>query len=196
MNQILEIRNRKIKYKKIFKIQFLISFFVIVILFIYVLNENKIKNNENKITNIALQNARIASLFGTYYSNIYFCILKIDTIDLEYYVYNEYQEELLKILPCKFSGGELNENTNICIIGHNYFDNRFFGNINKLAIGDKITLEDLQGKEYDYYVYEIYEIGESEIYEVIKNEDNEKIVTLCTCTTDKDMRLIIKAKML
>ncbi len=200
MNQILETKNNIRKYKKIFKIQFFISFLSIVALFIYILNENSIKDNEYEITKIASQNAKIVSIFESYgseeyYKNdIYFCTLKIEKINLEYFVYKNYSEDLLKILPCKFSGGNLNENSNICIIGHNYFDDRFFGNLNKLEIEDKIVLEDLKGNIYNYYIYDIYEINENEIYEVIKNEKQSKILTLCTCTTDKNIRLIVKAR--
>lgn len=200
MNQILETKNKIKNYRKIFKIQFIISFFAIIILFIYILKESNIKENEYKITKIVSQNAKIVSLFESYNSeeyyknDIYFCTLKIEKINLEYFVYKNYTENNLKILPCKFSGGNLNENGNICIMGHNYFDDRFFGNINKLKIGDKIILEDLQGVEYSYYIYDIYEINENDIYEVIKNEENLKTLTLCTCTINKDTRLIVKAK--
>ena len=200
MNQILETKNKIKNYRKIFKIQFIISFLAIIILFIYILKESNIKENEYKITKIVSQNAKIVSLFESYNSeeyyknDIYFCTLKIEKINLEYFVYKNYTENNLKILPCKFSGGNLNENGNICIMGHNYFDDRFFGNINKLKIGDKIILEDLQGVEYSYYIYDIYEINENDIYEVIKNEENLKTLTLCTCTINKDTRLIVKAK--
>lgn len=200
MNQILETKNKIKNYRKIFKIQFIISFLAIIILFMYILKESNIKENEYEITKIVSQNAKIVSLFESYNSeeyyknDIYFCTLKIEKINLEYFVYKNYTENNLKILPCKFSGVNLNENGNICIMGHNYFDDRFFGNINKLKIGDKIILEDLQGVEYSYYIYDIYEINENDIYEVIKNEENLKTLTLCTCTINKDTRLIVKAK--
>lgn len=201
MNQILDTKNKKIKFKKIFKIQFIISFIAMIILFIYVLNENNKKNKENEITKIASQNAKVVSLFESYkitenYNDIYFCTLKIEKINLEYFVYKNYSEENLKILPCKFSGGNLENNSNICIIGHNYFDNRFFGNLDELDLGDKIILESLDKKTYKYYITNIYEIDESNIYEVTKNENNLKTVTLCTCTSKKKMRLVVRAKAL
>lgn len=197
MNQILETNNKKYKFRKIFKLQFLISFIAMIVLFVYVLSENKVKNRENEITNIVSKNAEITALFKNYNinENIYFCTLKIEKINLEYFVYENYSEENLKILPCKFSGGALNENSNICIIGHNYFDDRFFGNLDELEIGDKIGLESsLDGKNYNYYITDIYEIDENNIFEAIKNENDIKTVTLCTCTTSKNMRLIIKAR--
>ena len=204
MNQILETKKKKYKLKKFFKIQFFISFILIIIVFIYALIENNIKNRENEFTKIANQNAKLSSMFrkndlknnnlNEEIDNIYFCTLKIEKINLEYFVYENYSEENLKILPCKFSGGNLRENTNICIIGHNYFDDRFFGRLDELEIGDKIIVGDLKENSYLYKVFDIYEIDENNIYEATKNEFNEKILSLCTCTFSQDKRLIIKAK--
>lgn len=204
MNQILETKSKNYKLKNFLKIQFLISFITIIILFIYFLNENRIKNKEIQKTKIASQNAKIYSLFESYESQedaitseneIYFCTLKIEKINLEYFVYQNYSEELLKILPCKFFGGNLNENTNICIIAHNYFDDRFFGNLDSLEVGDEIILKDFQGKEYLYNVYDICEIKEKEFYDVVKPKTNQKLLTLCTCTKNKNVRLIVKAEL-
>ena len=156
--------------------------------------DNKYEKVSTDLKSIYYELQELSRDVNEYKNDIYFCTLKIPKINLEYFVYKSYTENNLKILPCKFSGGNLNENGNICIIGHNYFDDRFFGNINELKIGDKIILEDLQGIEFYYYIYDIYEINENEIYEVIKNEENLKTITLCTCTTNKNSRLIVKAK--
>ena len=87
----------------------------------------------------------------------------------------------------------MNENGNICIIGHNYYDDRFFSNLNKLENKDTIILESLEEKSYKYIVYRKYEIDESDTEKVIEPMVN-KDLTLCTCTFDKNKILIIKAK--
>lgn len=196
MNQILETKQKNKKLFRLFKIQFIVSFVALIILFIYILRENKLKAREDEITNIVNINAKIATIFKSenYENKMYLCKLKIKKINLEYFVYNSYSEELLKILPCKFYGETLDQDGNICIIGHNYFDNRFFSNLNKLKINDEINLEDLQGKSYKFYIYDIREINEDDIDEIIKSEINKKTITLCTCTISKNKRLIIKAK--
>lgn len=200
MNQILDIKNKNRKFNKFFKLQFIISFASLLVLFVYILNENNSKIKEEKITNVIMQNAKILSLFESKSiemgdeNGIYFCKLKIEKIDLEYFVYETYSDELLKILPCKFYGENIDNDGNICIIGHNYFDDRFFGNLDKLEINDKIILENLEGKVYNYYVYEISVIEKGEISEVINRNENVKEVTLCTCTFSKDKRLIVKAR--
>lgn len=208
MNQILETKQKNKKLFRLFKLQFIISFVALIILFMYISRENKLKAKEKEITNIVNINAKITTIFksenyeninenhedNSYENEIYLCKLKIEKIDLEYFVYSSYSEELLKILPCKFYGESLGEYGNICIIGHNYFDNRFFSNLNKLGINDEIILEDLQGKEYKFYVYDIREIDDDNIDEIIKSVSNKKTITLCTCTINKNRRLIIKAK--
>lgn len=205
MNQILETKQKNKKLFRLFKLQFIISFVALIILFMYISRENKLKAKEKEITNIVNINAKITTIFkdeninenlenNVYENEIYLCKLKIKKISLEYFVYNSYSEELLKILPCKFYGVSLGEYGNICIIGHNYFDNRFFSNLNKLGINDEIILEDLQGKEYKFYVYDIREIDDNNIDEIIKSVSNKKTITLCTCTINRNRRLIIKAK--
>lgn len=107
MNQILNVKEKKLKLKKIFKIQFSISVILIFIVFIYFLNNLSQKSKENNISNIVKLNAKLNSVFLSNNENLYLGRIKIDKIELDYFVYNSYSEENLKILPCKFSGNEL-----------------------------------------------------------------------------------------
>lgn len=193
MNQILDIKKKNRKIVIFFKIQFVFSIIMVLIWFIYIFQNIIIKNKENEISKTMKINAKLNTLYSGNENNVYFCRIIIKKINLDYFVYNSYSDELLKILPCKFSGTTLQENGNICIIAHNYFDDRFFSNINKLGENDEIIIKDLLGNEYKYYVYDIYEIDEKNITEVIKMEENKKIITLCTCTLNKEKRLIVKA---
>jgi LPXTG-site transpeptidase (sortase) family protein len=136
-------------------------------------------------------NAKLNSVFKG--NNKYFGRIIISKINLDYYVYNSYSEEMLKILPCKFYGNNLEDYGNICIIGHNYFDDRFFSNLNKLRINDKIEIQDLSQNKYIYTIFNIYEIDENNIENVISQDKDKYLLTLCTCTFNKKKRLIIKA---
>ena len=198
MNQILNINKKKKKIKKIFKIQFIVSIILIIAGIVYIIKNIKNKEKENNISKIISLNAKINSVFSenkltNEENDLYFGRIICEKIGLDYYVYNKYSEENLKILPCKFSGGLINENGNICIIGHNYYDDRFFSNLNKLNNNDIITLKDLEGNSYKYSVYKKYEINEIDTEKVIDSV-LERELTLCTCTFDKNKRLIIKAK--
>lgn len=124
--------------------------------------------------------------------NLYFCKIEIDKIGISYPVFNELNEELLKIGPCKFYGKDIGDNTNICIAGHNYNDNRFFSNLFKMKIGEKIKIIDLDKKEYLYEIFDIYETEESDVEGVI-NKKRAYELTLLTCNNSNGKRLIIKA---
>ena len=157
----------------------------------------KEKERENNISKIMSINAKLNSVFSYYTEtekeHIYLGRIVCEKIGLDYYIYNDYSEENLKILPCKFSGGKIGEDGNICIIAHNYFDNRFFSNINQLEIGDSILLKDLEEREYEYKIYQKYEIDERDTEKVVEQRETREL-TLCTCTYDKEKRLIIRAK--
>ena len=153
MNQIIAEKNRiNEKIKLLFKLQFYISFIFIVILFFYWLNIKRKEKESEYISNIVTFNAKLNSIFSSRNDNNYFAQIIIDKIDLNYFVYNECTEELLKILPCKYSGPKLGEQGNICILGHNYFDGDFFSNINELNNDDEITLYGFNDDVYKYRV--------------------------------------------
>lgn len=84
-------------------------------------------------------------LFDLYNSNIkndtYVCTIYIDKINLEYPVFNSCSESNLKIAPCRFYGDIDN---NLCIVGHNYNDSRFFSKLFDLELNDLIILKDFK----------------------------------------------------
>ena len=201
MNQILNTNKKREKLKKVFIIQFRISIIFIIFGIIYIIKNIRDKEKENNISNIISLNAKLNSVFSSnYYNNIsnennslYIGKIICNKINLEYFIYNEYSYDNLKILPCKFSGGTFGEDGNICIMGHNYFDDRFFSNIDKLGIGDIIKIEKLDGEIYEYSVYKKYEIDEKDIEEATKSKAIQEI-TLCTCTFNKEKRYIVRAR--
>lgn len=195
MNQILfNKKNNKLKY--IFKVQFMISILVAIILIIYiVVSKNKDENLEN-ISKIINKNIKISSIYEVQKESRGESILGkiyIDKINLEYSVFNMSNEELLKIAPCKFAGGNLGEIGNICIAGHNYNDNRFFSRIAELDIKDTIILEDLNEKKYEYTIFDIFETNEDDI-SVLKATKKYEL-TLITCNNSNKKRIIVKAYM-
>lgn len=195
MNQILENESRINKRIKIlFIIQFYISFIFIIVLFLYWLNIIKIKIENKNISNIMNDNAKLNSIFSNKVDSLYFARIIIDKIDLDYFIYNDCTEELLKILPCKYSGPNLNQNGNICILGHNYLDGNFFSNLKDLNEDDEIIINSPDDKTYKYIVYQKLEVDVNNINQFIKTNEKGKILTLCTCTEMKNKRLIIRAK--
>lgn len=195
MNQILF--NKEINKKKvfIFKFQFIISVvFIIISIFIILVKYNEEENFKN-ISKTLDKRTELLSIYNATLpendNNIYFGKIIIDKINLEYNVFNKYDESLLKIAPCKFYGKNLHEKGNICIAAHNYNDNRFFGKLDKLEIKDIIKMIDLKNDEYDYIVYDIFETTEDDI-SVLKGNKNFEL-TLLTCNNSNNKRIIIKA---
>lgn len=196
MNQILFDKKTNIKKKNIFKIQLFLSIIVsIFLIIIIILNYNEDEDLEN-ISDVIDKNIELSSIYQTTKANTYEPYLGkiiIDKINLEYTIFNNYDESLLKISPCKFHGGRIGEKGNICIAAHNYNNDRFFGRIAELEIKDMIKLVDLNGKEYEYIVYDNFEIDEND-FSILKPNKNYEL-TLLTCNNSNKKRIIVKAYM-
>ena len=192
MNQILVNRNSNKKIKYIYKTQFIISILIAMIFaLIFMINYDKEENLEEISTEInrAIKLSTIYTVENK--SEVYLGRIKIDKINLEYTVFNDFNEELLKIAPCKFYGKSLEQKGNIAIAGHNYNDNRFFGRLSELEIKDKITIYSLDNKEYTYTIYDIFETDNNDL-SVLKN-NNYYELTLVTCNNINNKRLIVKS---
>lgn len=204
MNQILVTSfNNKKENKKIFKVQFVISIAIIIFaicFFIYYLYSLKTSENFSKKI---ISNYNISTLYSSNKKNneiqssaenSIFGIIEIPKINIYYPVFSFLSEENLKVSPCKLYGTNLNENTNICIAGHNYNNDMFFSNIDKLQNGDKIYIYNNNGFKYIYKVFEKYEVKENDLSPIYNYNKNEKTLTLITCNNLNNNRIIIKAK--
>lgn len=198
MNQILVTKIKK-NYKIFFKFQFVLSICIIMFLGIYYFLENKKDKDLEKISEILNKNIEISKMYNvenvSLEKNLYFCKIEIEKLGISYFVFDELNEELLKIGPCKFYGKDIGDNTNICIAGHNYNDSRFFSNLFKMKIGEKIKIIDLDKKEYVYEIFDIYETEENNVDSVIKKKRAYEL-TLLTCNNSNGKRLIIKASLI
>ena len=204
MNQILVTSfNNKKENKKIFKVQFVISIAIIIFaicFFIYYLYSLK---TSEKFSKKIISNYNISTLYSNTGKNIetenlaensIFGIIEIPKINIYYPVFSYLSEENLKVSPCKLYGTNLNENTNICIAGHNYNNDMFFSNIDKLQNGDEIYIYNNNGFKYIYKVFEKYEVKEDDLSPIYNYNKNEKTLTLITCNNLNNNRIIIKAK--
>ena len=87
----------------------------------------------------------------------------------------------------------LGEIGNTCIAAHNYDDDRFFGNLNKLQIGDIIDIYMLDGSKVSYSVYTIYETVETDTSCTNQNTNGASEITLITCNNVNGNRVVVKA---
>jgi LPXTG-site transpeptidase (sortase) family protein len=238
MNQILiseklYVTQEMKKKKKVFKIEFIISVFLLCILTSYaiyaeydrnkseqvskeilsgiefntgeitdkdkvvvvVLNEalkdNSQANSNVKYTTAPSSEQSVAS-DGTVYSTI--GIINIPSINVYYPILSTTTTALLKISPCKFWGANPNEVGNLCIVGHNYRNSKFFSKIQTLENGSEIEITDLSGKTLTYSVYDKYVVDPDDVKCTSQATNGKREVTLITCTNDNARRCIIKAR--
>ena len=120
--------------------------------------------------------------------------LNIPSLGIKYPVLSSTSEELLKISLNKYWGANPNEVGNMCIVGHNYEDSRFFGKLNKIKKGAIVKITDLSGKTLDYEVYDSYVVGpyDTDCTSQLTNGNTE--ITLITCYKNGTKRLVVKAR--
>lgn len=212
MNQILQTNlnnnNKKsnlVKLKKILKIQFHFSIILIIVIVVSILyNSVKIYKQE-KYSQQILNNYNITKLYSNLSSNetsysdknvensYVIGILEITKININYPIFSNYDDELLKISPCRFYGPLPGKVGNLCIAGHNYDNDKFFSKISTLNINDEIIIYNNFNKKFSYYVSNIYEVKPNDLSPVYSYDTNSKELTLITCNNFNNNRIIVKA---
>lgn len=192
MNKILITPFQK-SIKKWFKLQFFLSNFIILSILLYFFGNYFYIIKEEKKSNQLINNLTISKLYSNSPSNV-FGIIEIPKIDVYYPVFSSIDDELLKVSPCKFYGGSLNNFGNICIAGHNYNNNLFFSNIHYLEPHDEIFLYDNNEKKFVYEVLNIYEVEPTNLAPILDYSKTQRILTLVTCNNLNKNRIIVKSK--
>lgn len=120
--------------------------------------------------------------------------IRIPKININYPIVYETTEEYLKIAPAKLFGPEINETGNFCIVGHNYKSKKFFSRLSELEINDKVYLMSNKGESLTYFVYDKYEVPETDLSCTSQDTNGNIELTLITCTNKKSNRLIVKCR--
>lgn len=118
----------------------------------------------------------------------------IPKIGVDYAILDHWSDELLKVSICKFHGANPNEVGNLCLVGHNWRNKRFFSKVPTLEIGDIVQITDLNEKTIDYEVYDIHTVDPNNTDDTTQKTNGRKEVTLITCTDDSLQRVIVKCK--
>ena len=118
--------------------------------------------------------------------------ITIPKIGVDYPIFSETTDQLLKISICKFHGGNPNEVGNLCLAGHNYRNSKFFSKVDTLVIGDIIEITDLSKRTIQYEIYDIHTVDPSDRSDTTQLTNGKKEVTLITCTDDTKQRIIVK----
>lgn len=100
----------------------------------------------------------------------------------------------MKEAPCLlYSTGELNQNGNNLIVGHNFRNNTIFSNNQKLNLGDKIYITTLDGNKVEYTIYDKFITTAEDVSYIKRDTNNKPEITLSCCTDDDEYRIIILA---
>lgn len=210
MNQILFNNDdnsnciKKDNSKK-FRLLLYFSLILVICLVSYCMYSYYRKNKSEDLSEIILSSFNIQRLYSyeDNYTTIslndnerYFVIgsIEIPSIRITYPILSDANDELLKIAPCRFYGPYPNKVGNLCIAGHNYDDERFFSNLYKLNVGDKINIYDSRNSLISYYIYDKYEINKDDTSCTSQDTNGNMEITLVTCNNLNGNRLIIKAK--
>lgn len=118
----------------------------------------------------------------------------IPKIGVDYAILDHWSDELLKVSICKFHGANPNEVGNLCLVGHNWRNKRFFSKVPTLEVGDIVQITDLNEKTIDYEVYDIHTVAPSNTEDTTQKTNGRREVTLITCTDDSQQRVIVKCK--
>ena len=93
-----------------------------------------------------------------------------------------------------YSANGLNQPGNTVISGHNYRNGSFFGNNDKLKLGDKVYITDNSGTKLKYNIYNIYETSPDDGDFIMRETNGKREISVSTCTDDSSARLILWAK--
>lgn len=210
MNQILvtELNSEKThlkKVKKILKFQFCFSIIFIVTIILLIVNNAIILYKKEKYSAQILNNYNITKLYSnslpsqnsSYSENIenshIIGVIDIPKLNIYYPVFSTYDDELLKISPCRFYGPQPGKVGNLCIAGHNYDNSKFFSKIINLSKNDEIIIYNNSNKKFSYLVFDIYEVKSDDLSPVYSYNKNLKQLTLITCNNLNNNRIIVKA---
>ena len=158
--------------------------------------ENAIENPvdeeevEEESTNVQQSSTYTAS-DGTQYN--YIGRIVIPKINVDYAIFDHWTYDLLTKSICKFHGGYPNEDGNLCLIGHNWRNKRFFSKVPTLENGDIVQITDLSGRTVEYEVYDNHQVDPDDVSDTTQEVEGRE-VTLITCTDDSKHRVVVRCK--
>jgi LPXTG-site transpeptidase (sortase) family protein len=119
--------------------------------------------------------------------------IEIPKTNIKYPVLEKVTKKSLEIAIARAYGPALNEVGNVVLYGHNYRNNLFFSNNDRLTNGDKIYITDVYGTTMTYIVYRVYETTPNDASYMQRDTNGYRELSLQTCTDDSSGRIIIWA---
>lgn len=120
--------------------------------------------------------------------------LEIPKINLYTYILKQYSKNALNLSVTKFWGADPNQIGNFCVAGHNFQNRNMFHNLRNLEIGNRLAISDSSIGKVEYEIYDIYMVEPEDVSCLSQKTNGKREVTLITCTTDSEKRIIVKAR--
>ena len=155
---------------------------------------SNISENEKIKEDKESKKVEIEKIVKSYKGYIVSAKLTIPKINLETYVFEDYDEDAMWICPTKYFGPNPNEEGNYCIAAHNYDKENMFNHIIELEKGDIIYLSDNENGIVEYEVYDIYKVKPTDNTPLEQNTNGKTELTLITCSDYSSKRIIVKAR--
>lgn len=166
--------------------------------------EESVENVENEEKQIDEENNAEVSTSSAYtFSNgeTYNIIgtLNIPSLNINYPILEDSSEDLLKLSLTKYWGGNANEVGNLCILGHNYKNSKFFGKLPNIKKNAIINLTDISGRTLEYKVYSTSIVSPEDNTCTSQLTNGNTEITLITCYYENGSkhatkRFVVKAR--
>lgn len=177
-------------FKKILAFIILIII-LLVCLYIYYINKNKNKEAKPKVEKKVEVLTKTRKLQEKYYGFNVYGKIKIQKINLDTFFVEENINAMDSSISMLTKDAEVGKNGNLVLMGHNKKD--MFKDIDKLSKKDEIEITDIYGYKTKYFVKDKYEVKPDDL-DCLVSDNSKKELTLVTCTSNEDKRLIIKAE--
>jgi sortase A len=120
--------------------------------------------------------------------NEYIGELKVPDLNLTLPVMADWDDEKLKLSPCRYAGSYYTND--LVIAGHNYA--RHFSSLKWLPEGSRILFRTVTGEEFAYVIKRTETLQPEEIEKMVSEETGTWDLTLFTCTTGGQSRCTIR----
>ena len=117
--------------------------------------------------------------------------IEIPKIDVSYVILDETTDKNLDISITKVTGPSINEKGNLVLAGHNMKNDTLFGKLDQMKRNDSIILYDLAGEAYEFKVTNTTIVHETDLSALAQDQVDAEYITLITCTSKDDERLIV-----
>lgn len=115
----------------------------------------------------------------------YIGVLDIPSLDLSLPIISQWNNDLLKLAPCRYQGSVYLGN--LILAGHNY--KAHFGRLKELEPGDSVYFTDEDSNTFSYKVSEIEKLPGTAIAEMASGDWD---LTLFTCTIGGESRITVR----